>query len=241
MKTCAIVQSSYIPWKGYFDLINLVDEFVLFDCVQYTRRDWRSRNRIKTAKESVWLTVPVQSKGNYEAPIDTILVDGNQWAEKHWQTISHNYAKAPFFKEYAPIFQRCYEEAAAKTRLSEVNALFLRQICNLLEIKTRITDSREYAISPGKTERLMDICNQVGAKIYYSGPSAQGYMDYDIARAHDVEVRWMSYENYPEYSQIHPPFEHAVSIIDLFFNVGSKAPDYLQTFGSRVLVDEMQK
>jgi len=239
MKTCAIVQSSYIPWKGYFDLINLVDEFVLFDCVQYTRRDWRSRNRIKTAKESVWLTVPVQSKGNYEAPIDTILTDGNQWAEKHWQTISHNYAKAPYFKEYAPIFQRCYEEAASKSRLSEVNALFLRQICNLLEIKTRITDSREYLISSGKTERLMDICSQVGASVYYSGPSAKGYMDEELARSHGVEVRWMTYDDYPEYPQIHPPFEHAVSIIDVFFNVGDKASTYLQTFDSKVYADEI--
>src|SRR3954468_225439 len=98
----AIVQSSYIPWKGYFDLINSVDEFVLFDDVQFTRRDWRNRNRIKTPSGPIWLTIPVNSKGQYLAPIKDITVSDPLWAMTHWRTLSGNYARAPHFQDYAP-------------------------------------------------------------------------------------------------------------------------------------------
>jgi hypothetical protein len=230
MKTCAILQSNYIPWKGYFDLINTVDEFVLFDCVQYTRRDWRNRNKIKTAKDVAWLTIPVQSKGNYEAPIDSVLVDDSNWAEKHWQTITFNYSKAQCFKEYARTFQECYESAAKLPRLSQVNELLIRKVCECLNITTRISDSRSYEIADEKTERLLSITSQVGANVYYSGPAAQSYFDVERAREQNIEVRWMSYEGYPEYAQLFPPFVHSVSILDLLFNVGSDAHLYMNSF-----------
>lgn len=211
-------------------MINTVDEFVLFDCVQYTRRDWRNRNKIKTSKDVAWLTIPVQSKGNYEAPIDTILVDGKEWAERHWQTIVHNYAKAPCFNQYANKLQQCYESLGELPRLSQVNATLLRQICEFLKITTRISDSRLYEIADEKTERLLSICKQVGADTYYSGPAAKGYFDMGRAAANNMDVRWMSYADYPEYPQLFPPFIHSVSIVDLLFNVGSDAHLYMNSF-----------
>ena len=99
-KTVAIVQSCYIPWKGYFDLINLVDEFILYDDRQYTRRDWRNRNRIKTPQGSQWLTIPVEVKGRYDQRIDETRISDPDWAEQHWKTLTHNYASAPHFDDY---------------------------------------------------------------------------------------------------------------------------------------------
>jgi hypothetical protein len=228
--SCAIVQSNYIPWKGYFDLINSVDEFVLFDCVQYTRRDWRNRNRIKTAREVVWLSVPVQSKGNYEAPIDGILVSDPNWAEQHWETIRHSYAKAPFFDYFADRIKGCYEKAASKPRLSEINRLFIDAVCSILGIQTRITDSRQYALNEDRNLRLAGICRQLGATRYLSGPAAKGYLDESLFLAHGAKVEWMSYDHYPEYAQTTLPFEHSVSILDLLFNTGPDARQYMKSF-----------
>ncbi len=230
MRSCAIVQSSYIPWKGYFDLINMVDEFVLYDCVQYTRRDWRNRNRIKTPQGPAWLTVSVQAKGNYEAPIDTIQVDDARWAERHWQTLTHNYAKAPFFSMYAPGFQRTYEGLVEEKSLSQINLALIKQVCEALEITTRITDSRKYELQEDRNDRLLSICLQLGANEYHSGPSAQGYLDEKRMNDQGVSVRWMSYADYPEYTQLFPPFDHAVSILDLLFNTGPDARSYMKSF-----------
>lgn len=229
MTSCAISQSNYIPWKGYFDLINTVDEFVLFDCVQYTRRDWRNRNKIKTPKGLQWLSVPVHSKGNYDSPIDSILIEDRNFAESHWQTISHNYAKAPFFSSYAPTIKACFEGASQFTRLSEVNLSFIKCICSLLNIATRITDSREYDIAEGKTERLCSICRQLKADKYYSGPAAKSYLDEPLMEAEGISTVWMNYQGYPEYPQLFPPFEHSVSILDLIFNCGPDSSKYINT------------
>ncbi|MBJ7432720.1 MAG: WbqC family protein, partial [Gemmataceae bacterium] len=101
-KTVAILQSNYIPWKGYFDLIRSVDEFILYDEVQYTRRDWRNRNKIKTADGTQWLTVPVEVKGKYFQKINETLISESGWEKNHWTRICSAYSKAPYFKEYYP-------------------------------------------------------------------------------------------------------------------------------------------
>src|SRR6266542_1166967 len=137
-KKVAILQSSYIPWKGYFDLINLVDEFILFDDMQYTRRDWRNRNIIKTPKGPIWLTIPVEVKGKYYQKIkDTIISDPN-WGKTHWATVVHNYSKARYFAMYREVFENLYLNSEEKF-LSRVNYLFLSAICEILGIKTKIS------------------------------------------------------------------------------------------------------
>lgn len=225
-KRVAIVQSSYIPWKGYFDIIRRVDEFVLFDEVQFTRRDWRNRNRIKTPQGPTWLTIPVASKGNYRSAIEDIRVGDDGWREKHWASLRHAYARAPCFPDVSPRVEALYA-AATDERLSDVNVRFLRGICDMLGIDTPITWSRDYPGEGRKSGRLASICAQAGASEYLSGPSARAYLDEDVFTEAGVEVRWMDYEGYPEYEQLHPPFEHHVSVLDLLFHVGSDALDHM--------------
>jgi hypothetical protein len=229
-KKVAILQSNYIPWKGYFDLINSVDEFVLFDDMQYTRRDWRNRNKIKTAQGITWLTVPVQVKGKYLQTIQDTAVSDPTWAEKHWRAIEVNYAKADFFREFEPFFQNLYSAVTDEKFLSQINYQFISAICRMLGIKTKISWSTDYKTSEGKTERLVSICKQAGGSYYLSGPAAKNYLDETIFAHQNIKVGYMDYNDYPEYQQLFPPFDHFVSILDLIFNTGGNAPQYMKSF-----------
>jgi WbqC-like protein len=226
----AIVQSSYIPWKGYFDMINLADEFVLLDEVQYTKRDWRNRNKIKTKDGELWLSVPVQVKGRYHQRIDETVIAEDGWADKHWRSISQAYAKAPYFGDYAARIEELYARAGELERISDVNRLFLEALSELLGIDTKLSWSSDYEAGDGKTERLLDICVQAGADEYLSGPAAKSYLDEELFAAQGVTVRWMDYTGYPEYEQPHPPFSHQVSVVDLVFSTGADAPRYMKSF-----------
>jgi WbqC-like protein family len=227
MKRVAVVQSNYIPWKGYFDLIAAVEEFILLDDVQYTRRDWRNRNKIKTAQGLKWLTIPVQVKGRYHQRIDETLIDDPDWAETHWQTIRHAYAGAECFERFAPAVERLYTEARSE-RLSEVNRFFLEGICDILGIETKLSWSTDYGAEGVKGERLLELCLKAGADEYVSGPSARAYLDERPFAEAGVAVDWFDYPAYPSYPQLHPPFEHQVSVIDLVLNAGSDAKRYLR-------------
>lgn len=225
----AIVQSSYIPWKGYFDLIRSVDHFVLYDDVQFTRRDWRNRNRIKTPRGSAWLTVPVRAKGHYTAPIRDIEVDGFDWVDTHWATIRANYARAPFFKSFGPLVEQLFRTGRFP-RLSDVNRHFTEGLCAMLGITTPLSWSWEFDLRPERSERLLGICAQLGANTYLSGPSAAGYLDESLFERAGVRVCYVNYSHYPEYPQMYPPFQHEVSVLDLLLNVGSDALSYMKTF-----------
>src|SRR5690242_5606915 len=142
-KTVAIIRSNYIPWKGYFDIIQMCDEFMLFDEAQYTRRDWRNRNKIKTPQGAQWITIPVQVKGKFFQRIDETLVSDAVWVDDHLKTLRHSYAKAPFFKSHFPAIEALYECVRSETLLSRINYQLLRGLCDLLEIKTPITWSTD--------------------------------------------------------------------------------------------------
>jgi hypothetical protein len=223
----SIVQSCYVPWKGFFDLIGQCDEYVIFDSVQYVKRHWHNRNRIKTANGVEWLTIPVVSKGRFEQPINEVEIE-KPWADKHWRTLELAYKRAPFFQHYAPTIKGWYELADKKTRLTDVNAVFLSGICGMLGLKTRITHDTDYPAEGVKTERLLGIVRAAGADRYLSGPSARAYFDEPAFKAAGVMPEWMDYSGYPEYPQLHGDFEHAVSVLDLLFNTGPDAPRYLQ-------------
>jgi hypothetical protein len=227
VKRLAISQSNYIPWKGYFDMIARVDEFVLFDDMQFTRRDWRNRNQIKTAQGLHWLTIPVQSKGNYFEPIKNIRVSEPGWAAQHWKTIRLNYAKAPYFADYAPQVEAWYEQAGKLELLSAVNHLFIQGICGVLGIETKLSWSMDYQIVDGKNERLISICQEAGATNYLSGPAAKDYVDEPVFQQAGVQVEWMDYSRYPVYEQRHGEFAHGVSVLDVIFNCGPAAPDFV--------------
>jgi WbqC-like protein family len=228
-KRIAIVQSSYIPWKGYFDLINSVDEFVLFDDVQYTRRDWRNRNRIKTATGLAWLSIPVSSKGQFEAPIKDIRVDDGSWAARHWRTIKANYARAAYFRSYSAALEQLYLRCD-ESYLSAINRRFLAAVCDILGIPTKLSWSWQYHIVDGKTERLVSICQQAGASAYLSGPSAASYLDARQFQEAGIDLIYFDYRGYPPYRQLFPPFDHYVSVLDLILNEGPDAQQFMLSF-----------
>jgi hypothetical protein len=221
----AILQSNYIPWKGYFHIIERVDEFILYDDVQYTRRDWRNRNKIKTPSGPKWITIPVHDE-YASMNINEVATASNDWAERHWAAIEANYRTAPCFPEMAPPLRGMYERASREHRLSDINRLFLGGIAEILGITTKLTWSMDYAASGRKTDRLIDILTKAGAATYLSGPSAHNYIEEDKFREAGITLEWMSYD-YPEYPQLYPPFEHGVSVLDMLFNLGGRAVDYI--------------
>jgi hypothetical protein len=221
LKKIAISQSNYIPWKGYFDLINRVDEFILYDDAQYTRSDWRNRNKIKIPIGLQWLTIPVDTSGKYFKKINEIKISDKNWQVKHWRQIKQNYAKAKNFKKYKDIFEELYL-SCKEEYLSEINHKFIIAINQILGIKTKIRFSSEFEIYGDKTEKLINICKQCNATIYISGPAAKSYFDEQLANKENIQVKWMNYENYKEYEQLHPPFEHGVTILDLILNTDAK-------------------
>ena len=225
-KRVAIVQSSYIPWKGYFDLIRAADEFILLDDVQFTKRDWRSRNRIKTNNGLLWLSIPVNTKGRYEQRILDTTIAEPSWARTHWQTIRTAYARAPHFKAYGPAFETLYQSPSS--RLSDVNHAFIAAGCAALGITTPITWSEAYHPREGRNERLIDLCVKSGATEYLSGPSARDYLDERAFNEAGISVLFADYDGYPEYPQLHGPFEHAVSVLDLIFCTGPRALEYMK-------------
>jgi len=228
MKKIAILQSNYIPWKGYFDLINMVDEFVIYDDVQYTKNDWRNRNKIKTSQKVQWLTIPVRQESLEQKIKDTKITD-KKWNIKHWRAISQNYSKAKYFKEYKDIFEELYLKCDEEY-LSQINYKFIMVINEILGINTKIRWSSEFNLLDGQTEKLLGVCKDCNADIYLSGPAAKDYFDEDLAKKENIKVEWMDYSGYEEYNQLFPPFEHGVSILDLIFNEGSNVTKFMKSF-----------
>jgi len=226
MKRVAIVQSNYIPWKGYFDMIASVDEFILYDDMQYTRRDWRNRNQIKTPQGLQWLTVPVKAKGKYHQTIRETEIDGIDWAKAHWRALEQNYRRAPHFQVIAAWLEPLYRQSHCN--LSQLNRCFIESICAYLGIGTLIRNSWDYDLGEGKSERLAHLSRQAGAHEYVSGPAARDYLDQRVFEELGIRVDWFDYGGYPVYSQLWGAFAHNVSVLDLMFNCGPQAAQYMK-------------
>ncbi|PRC93560.1 WbqC family protein [Solimicrobium silvestre] len=228
MKKIAILQSNYIPWKGYFDMISAVDEFILYDDMQYTRRDWRNRNQIKTPQGLLWITVPVLVKGKYHQKIRDTEINDNDWAANHWKALVQNYRRAPHFEEIALWLEPIYL-TKTYTHISQLNRNLIEAICNYLHITTRITNSWDYnLLDDGKTERLADLCKQAGGSEYISGPSAKDYVEERVFTDMEIQLSWFNYNDYPVYPQLWGEFTHGVTILDLLFNCGKDAHKYMR-------------
>lgn len=227
-KTVAIVQSSYIPWKGYFDLIRRSDEFILLDEVQYTRRDWRNRNRIKTAHGLHWLTIPLRTKGHYLARIDEMETADDDWPRRHWETLRQAYKDAACFRSEADFIARLYCECPRR-RLSDINHFFLSALCKRLDIATPLIFSSCYNVAANDANaRLIALCKAANATTYLSGPSARAYLDETKFHEAGIDVRYIDYSGYPPYPQPHGAFEHRVSILDLLFCTGREAHRHIR-------------
>jgi len=206
-----------------------VDEFVLFDDVQYTRRDWRNRNRIMTPEGPQWLSIPVNVKGRYTQLIKDVMVSDDKWRSRHWKTIESNYAKAKHFRDYKEEIRALYLENDDRY-LSDINVKFIKFVNQKLGIKTKLRYSGEFELLSDKTERLLSICEQCNASVYVSGPAAQEYFDEELAKKKGIAIEWFDYSGYPQYQQMFEPFEHAVSILDLLLNEGPDATSFMKSF-----------
>lgn len=226
-KRAAILQSNYIPWKGYFDLIDSVDDFVIYDIVQYTKNDWRNRNKVKTSNGTPWLTIPVAVSGIEQRICDT-KVANSKWAKKHHSTLAQSYAKAPYYKHFKDELIQLYESAASLELLSDINILFIKWVCEKLSIKTNIIDCAELELhSEDKVLRLVEICQSLNASTYVSGPAAKDYIPENVFDEAQIKLEWMDYSGYPEYQQLHQGYESAISVFDAILNLGPDAPQFV--------------
>ena len=227
-RTLAVVQSNYIPWKGYFDLIDRADEFVLYDDVQYTKNDWRNRNRIKTSRGLKWLTISVDYRFSRHQTIRETRINDAGWVERHRRALRDSYSATAGFELYEETIDRLYTQVTTPW-LSEVNRTIIKAICQLLDIDTRITTASEYRQDGDRLERLIQLCQQTGATTYLTDPSARNYLKEEPFADAGIEVQYIDYTGYPEYPQQFGRFEHGVSILDLLFNTGSEATDYFRS------------
>ena len=227
---CVILQPSYIPWRGYFDQIRRADVFVFYDDVQYDKRGWRNRNRIKTPQGSQWLTIPVFARGAQtdKTPINQIHMDeSTDWARKHWATLSQVYGKAPHWPRYAPVLEEFYLRRPRPELLADFTIDLTVALARELGIEnTRFVRSSSLSVGGAKTERLIQIIERIGATHYISGPSARDYIEEERFREAGVGLEYMDYD-YPEYPQLHGPFDPQVSILDLLVMTGPDAPRYI--------------
>lgn len=223
----AILQSNYIPWKGYFDIISKVDLFIFHDDLQYTKNDWRNRNRIKSRDGLIWLTIPCGI--SEKRLICEVVMKDKNWQKVHWEKIRNNYNTAPFFNHYKDFFEDFYLNKKWDY-LSDLNQYFIKYVSNnFLFLKTEFSDSREYNLKLKKADRVRELLLKVQSDIYYSGPAAKKYLNEEYLTQKNIEVKWMDYNNYKEYKQLFGPFENNVSIIDLLFNVGPESINYIQS------------
>lgn len=223
MTTLGCIQSCYLPWRGYFDIVRKSDVFVIHDDIQYTKQDWRNRNRIKSPTGPIWLTVPVR-KETTKGAIDEVLIGGDPaWGISHWRQIEAYYAKAPHYNEYGPIFREIL--SARWESLSALNIHLMRTVCQILEIHTPFVLSSELGLVGQKTDRLIDMCIKVGATRYLSGPSARDYIEPEKFVASGIELVYMSY-HYPSYPQLFGDFMGDLSVLDLVLNCGNESINY---------------
>jgi len=226
-KKVAIIQSNYVPWKGYFDIINSVDLFVFHDDIQFTTGDWRNRNKIKTDTGTRWITIPCGR--DEKRKINEVRIGDFQWQRKHWNLISNYYSKAPFFNAYKNSMEDIYINTRW-TNLSEFNQFFIKKIAiEWLGVRTNFEDSSKFNLIQQKADRVLELLKKVGATEYISGPAAKAYLNSSRFTDSGIKLKWMDYSDYKEYNQLYPPFIHNVSILDLLFNEGPNARFFLKS------------
>lgn len=222
-----IIQSCYMPWRGYFDFIDSVDLFVIYDDVEFSKGSWRNRNQIKTPNGLKWITVPVQS-GAGSLPIDRVLIGqaNKPWQDEHRRLIKESLGVAPYFKDAADIWEEGI--AAGDKGISQLNIRLIKSVCSYLGITTPLVLSGDYVVTGAKTERLINLIKKVGGTVYLSGPIAKGYLDEKLFRENDIDLEYKTYD-YPAYPQLWGDFIGTVTVLDLIANCGPDARKYLKS------------
>ena len=221
-------QPNYLPYLGFFHKITLVDTFVIVDTVQYVKRGtfgWMNRNKIRTVDGAQWLTVPILSKGLYTQKINETQIDNSKdWARKHWRSIETAYAKAPFFTQYRPFFEKLYTKEW--TCLADLSEAIIRYSIEQLGIKVNITKTSVIGAEGKATDLIIDMCKKLGADTYAHGQHGKDYLDTAKFEAAGIKCLWQEFRH-PVYKQVYQPFMPDMSIIDLLFNHGPASLDIL--------------
>jgi len=219
-----ILQPTYLPWMGYFEMIDSADIFVVFDHVQFVRKSWQQRNRIKGPNGEIMLTIPVKKMPRSTPICDMeISYDNNNPLENHWKVITHAYRKADYFEDYEEVFSQTY--SGKHKKLGSLNVKIIETICHILGIKTKIIFSSELDLkddSLGKTERIVNLCKKTGITYLYDAEGAKEFIDTSLFDKEGIQVKFQSYEH-PVYSQLFGEFIPYLSVIDLLFNEGERA------------------
>jgi len=224
-----IMQPSYLPWLGYFDLLLQSDLFLVYDNVQYDKDGWRNRNRIKTANGAQWVTVPVLTKGLNRPTNKEIQINNKEpWARKHLMSMKMNYAKAPHFGLVYPIIEEILSRPWE--HLIDLNLGCLKMFCDFLEIKTPVSlvSDLNLSLSEGKTEKLVEICRHMKADEFYEPAAGSQYIDAQQFEASEIKLIFQDYQH-PTYPQLHGAFVSHLSIVDLLFNCGKSSISYLKS------------
>lgn len=221
-----IIQSSYIPWRGYFDFIDDVDLFIFHDDLQYTKNDWRNRNKIKTDGGTNWLTVSVNYKSTKQLICETHIDYTHSWNKRHMNQFQQYYGKSKYFSKYRDDLFKILNHRF--DTISELNITLCKWIMEKLSIKTEVCLSSELKPIGNKTDRLIYILNKVGASNYLSGPTAKNYLEELKFQSAGIGLEYKVYD-YPEYPQLYGKFEPHVSVLDLLFNCGEESRRYLKS------------
>jgi len=216
----AVHQPQYLPWIGYFDKIRRADVFCYLNDVQYKKNEWQNRNRIKTAQDWQWLTVPVHYR--FPEKINEVQINNTtNWSKKHLQALITNYSRAPYFKAYISIFEDIFSKEW--DLISELNIHLIECLRDALQLQEKTTIiSSEFDLREEPTDRLIDICKAMGADTYLAGQGAAGYMD--MARFEENGLKVITQDvKHPVYPQLFKDFQSHLSIVDLLFNCGPES------------------
>ncbi|MDP3883018.1 MAG: WbqC family protein [Candidatus Staskawiczbacteria bacterium] len=219
-----ILQPTYLPWIGYFEMIASSDLFVVFDHVQFERKSWQQRNKIKTANGAVLLTLPVQ-KMPREAKISEIKISYERYSplENHFKTIELAYKKAPYFKEYEPLFKKIYSKKYVLLR--DLNVEIIKLICDILGVRTKIIFSSNLDLKDknmAKTEKVINLCKHLSITHLYDAHGAKDILDKPLFEKEDIVIDFQDFQH-PKYQQLWGGFIPYLSAIDLLFNMGEKS------------------
>jgi hypothetical protein len=217
-------QPVYLPWLGLFHKIALANIFCVFDIVQYQRKDFNNRNKIKTSVGPIWLTVPVKSSGRLDSIITDIEIINDGWHKKHLKSIELNYKKTPYFEQYFYGLKKILD--TPYQYLVDLNFDILVYALDVLGIGTKIVKASDYSFAGSKSELVLDMCTQLNADIYIFGEEGKGYADVDAFKSKGVNPYFQSY-NHPIYKQIKGEFKPFMNIFDLIFTEGGNSKDIM--------------
>jgi hypothetical protein len=222
-------QPEFIPWMGFFHKLTLGDLFMIVDHVQFKKKHFENRNRIRTPQGWIWLTVPVHTHGRFTQAINQVAIDnGNPWRRKVLKSIELNYRQTPFFGAYWPFFEQVFSREWGK--LADLNQVLIEGCLRFLGNDVKVVKSSDLGVQGHGTELIVEMCQAVGAGTYVSGQSGKEYLDVGVVGGRGVRVVYQSFQH-PEYRQIAPPFVPQMSVIDLLFNEGEKAGEYVRRAG----------